>query len=105
MFQHLQGWQKVLGLLAVAMTLVIVLNPEFLALGLLGDAALFDMLALAISLQLQAYVGRVWLFLRAELPRTLRWFVTPGLETRYVVYVSMLYLASAASAVQKALHK
>ena len=35
-FQHLKGWEKLFGILAVVMTLLIILNPEFLALGLVG---------------------------------------------------------------------
>jgi uncharacterized membrane protein YkgB len=53
-FQHLKGWQKIFGTLAVVLTLLIILNPEFLALGLVGDTAFFDLLILALSLQMHA---------------------------------------------------
>src|ERR1043166_8012360 len=54
-FQHLKGWQKIFGVLAVSFALLVVLNPEFLALGLIGDTAFFDMLVLAMSLQLHVF--------------------------------------------------
>src|SRR5205809_7834058 len=59
-FQGFQGWQKIFGVVAVILTLLIVLNPEFLALGLLGDTAFFDMLVLALSLQLHTYATGAW---------------------------------------------
>src|SRR4026208_1140229 len=58
--QHLKGWQKVFVVAAVIIALLILINPEFLALGLLGDTAFFDMLVLALSLQMHMLVVRVW---------------------------------------------
>ena len=66
--------QKILAGIAVCLAVVILLNPEIAALGLLMDAAFVDLLALLISLQLQqwgvtlrllirsagAMCGRVW---------------------------------------------
>ena len=45
LFHNLKGWQKLLGLLAILIAVIILLNPEFLALGLLGDSTMLDMLA------------------------------------------------------------
>src|ERR1041385_5306701 len=59
-FQHLKGWQKLFGALAVILALFIILNPEFLALGLLGDTAFFDILVLALSLQMRALAIRAF---------------------------------------------
>jgi hypothetical protein len=59
-FQQLQGWQKLLGLVAMILALLIILNPEFLALGLVGDAAFFDVLVLLLSLQFQTIAARAW---------------------------------------------
>jgi hypothetical protein len=72
-FQQLQGWQKLFGGLAVILTLLIVLNPEFLALGLLGDTAFFDMLVLVLGLQLHLYATRAVYGFRIVLSRSLRW--------------------------------
>jgi hypothetical protein len=44
---------KFIGVLSFAIEGKIVMNLEFLALGLLGDTAFFDLLVLALSLQLQ----------------------------------------------------
>ncbi|MGZ4963765.1 MAG: hypothetical protein ACXWC8_14510, partial [Limisphaerales bacterium] len=51
-FHQLTGWQKVFGVLAMVAAVVILLNPEFICLGLLGDTAFFDLLVLGLSLQL-----------------------------------------------------
>lgn len=57
--EGLQGWQKGFGIAAFLLALLIFMNPEFLALGLLGDAALFDALVLALSLQFQTIAFRM----------------------------------------------
>src|SRR5262245_18231647 len=98
-FQHLEGWRKVLGVLAIVMTLLIVLNPEFLALGIIGDAAFFDVLVLAISLQLQVYVVRVVHFIRALVVGRLRRLYTPSIGGYYLYAVSSLAIASVISAI------
>ena len=49
--QRLTSWKLLIGLVAVIVATVIVMTPEFYALGILGDSAFFDMLVLAISLQ------------------------------------------------------
>jgi hypothetical protein len=54
--QHWQGWQKIFSVVGFAAALLIVMNPEFLALGMLGDAAFFDLLVFALSLQFQTVV-------------------------------------------------
>ena len=58
--QPLRLWQKLAGAIAILMALLIVMNPEFLALGLLGDTAFFDLLVLALSLQLQDLAAQAW---------------------------------------------
>jgi uncharacterized membrane protein YkgB len=104
-FRHLEGWQKLFGVLAIVMTLLIILNPEFLALGLIGDTAFFDMLVLALSLQLQGYAVRVWHSVRPVLSRSLRWSLTPSVGTSYLLAVSALALGSVVSAIQKAVNR
>src|SRR5947207_12324046 len=59
-FHQMTGWQKVFGILAVVAAIVIVMNPEFLCLGLLGDTAFFDVLVLGLSLQLHQLATRFW---------------------------------------------
>lgn len=62
-FDHLTGWQKLFGFVAVILAVVAILNPEFLVLGLAGDAAFFDVLVLGLTLQgwaLTARVGRLF---------------------------------------------
>jgi len=73
--QHLQGWQKIFGVVAVVLTVLILINPELLALGLLGDTAFFDLLVLAMSLQLQSVAVRAWGFLREGISRTMRFML------------------------------
>ena len=63
--EGLQGWQKGFGIAAFLVALLILMNPEFLALGLLGDAALFDALVLALSLQFQIIAFRMLRSLRS----------------------------------------
>lgn len=97
-FQHLIGWQKLFGAVAVVLTLLIILNPEFLALGLLGDTAFFDMLVLAMGLQMHTLAVQTcrWCvaLLKRGVPRV--WIPSPALS--YLLTVSALAIASAASA-------
>lgn len=79
--RQLQGWHKIFGVVAVLLVMLILLNPELFALGLLGDTAFFDVLALALSTQMQTFVGHAW----ARLGRVLAvdiwrvWIPSPGL--------------------------
>jgi len=57
---RLDSWQVVIGLLAVMIATLIVMTPEFYALGLLGDSTFFDFLVLAISFQLRGLAAGVW---------------------------------------------
>src|SRR5882672_9599923 len=58
--QHLNGWQKLFGVVAFVMALLIIFNPEFLALGIIGDAGFFDILILALSLQMRVFAVRAF---------------------------------------------
>src|SRR5215204_257734 len=58
--QHLAGWRKIFGLAAFIGAVLILINPEFLALGLLGDTAFFEMLVLALSSQMHVFVTRAF---------------------------------------------
>jgi hypothetical protein len=69
--QQLKGWQKIFGIVAVLLAVLMMMNPELLALGLLGDTAFFDLLVLSLSLQLQTVVARAWSCVRAVYSRTM----------------------------------
>src|SRR5882724_2438986 len=56
-------WQVLIGLVAVIIATVIVMTPEFYALGILGDSAFFDLLVLAISFQLRGIGLLVWRYI------------------------------------------
>jgi hypothetical protein len=100
--QHLKGWQKVFTMAAVIMALLILINPEFLALGILGDTAFFDMLVLALSLQMHTFALRVFRSCVDALRRALRWLGIPSLGLRYLVAV---LTPSAVSAFQLGLRR
>jgi hypothetical protein len=57
---RLNAWHALVGVIAVILAFLILLNPEFLALGLLGDTAFFDLLVLLISLQLRTLGSQAW---------------------------------------------
>ena len=103
--EHLKGWRKVFGLLGVIAALLIVMNPEFLALGLLGDTAFFDMLVLALSLQLHMFVSRAFHNCVAVLSRSVRWLGIPSPGLRYLLFVLTPVITSTVSAFQKAVHR
>lgn len=105
LFQNLKGWQKLLGLIAIVMALIILLNPEFLALGLLGDTAFFDMLALALSVQMLVSVRWAWHHFSQGFVRTMRWFGIPSPGFRFLMVISAIALTNAVSALQKLVHR
>jgi len=102
---QLRGWHKIFGVVALGLALVIMLNPEFLALGLVGDAAFFDVLVLLLSLQLKDFVLQAWsrfrsLFERA-VPRTIaRLSVTPAMAL--LIFMPLVDLALA---IRKTVHQ
>jgi hypothetical protein len=103
--QHRKGGQKVFTLAAVIMAILIVMNPEFLALGILGDTAFFDMLVLALSLQMHMVVVRVFHSCLDVLRRTLRWLGIPSLGLRYLLAVLTPIVSSAVSTFRQGLHR
>ena len=70
--RRLNSLRTLIGLVAVIAAILIVMNPEFYALGVLGDSAFFDLLVLAISLQLQMYGVRIWGYVAAGISKTMR---------------------------------
>jgi hypothetical protein len=57
---RLTSWQLLIGLVALVVATLIVITPEFYALGILGDSAFFDILVLAITFQLRGIGSLVW---------------------------------------------
>ena len=104
-FQHLKGWQKIFGVLAVILTLLIILNPEFLALGLIGDTAFFDMLVLALSLQMHTFAVGAFRRCVAALSRGVRWLGIPSPGLRYLLAVLTPAIAVVVTTFQKAVHR
>ena len=69
---HLKGWQKVFGAIAVLGTVLMILNPEFFALGIFSDTAFFEMFVLALTLQLHTFATRFYRACVALLVRGMR---------------------------------
>ena len=99
--QHPKGWQKFFGAIAVVLTMLIILNPEFLALGLLGDAAFFDMLVLALSLQMHTFAARAVRACITLLARAGQRLGIPSLGLRYLLALSTTAIADATRGVRK----
>ena len=99
------GWQKVFGIVAVIGAILILINPDFLALGLLGDTAYFDLLVLGLSLQLHVYAAGAWRWLGTAIGRVARLVRIPSPGLSYLLFVSALGFWNVVSAVQKALHR
>jgi hypothetical protein len=102
---QLTGSQKIFGVVAFLLVLLILLNPEFLALGFLGDTAFFDMLVLAIGLQLHTHFSRIVRGAIIALRKTARWAGIPSPGLLYLIAVSTVLIASAVSVLQKAAHR
>ena len=69
---RLNWWQMLIGLIAVVAAIVIVATPEFYALGILGDSTFFDILVLAISIQLQGILSQIGLRVVSAIKWTIR---------------------------------
>ena len=104
-FQHLRGWQRLLGVLAAILTLLIVLNPEFLALGFLGDAAFFDMMVLALSLQMHTFAAGAFRACVKALSKGVGWLGIPSPGLSYLLAVTTIVIGSAVYAFQRAVHR
>jgi hypothetical protein len=104
-FRNLKGWQKMLGLVAILMAVIVILNPDLLALGLLGDSTFFDMLALALSVQMLGSVQWAWQSFSKGLVRGLRWLGIPSPGFRYLMCASMIAITNVTSLTQKLMHQ
>jgi hypothetical protein len=101
------AWQNLLGVVAFILALLIIMNPEFLALGLLGDAAFFDVLVLLLSLQLQTFAVRASRCVRSVFSSTTGWLRIPSPRMSYVLVISTisLYVGTVVSAIHKVVHR
>ena len=86
--QRLASWQKFVGVVAVIVAVLIAISPEFLAFGLLGDTAFFDLLVLLISLQLHAVGVQARCWIVGALSKARWWVLTPRLS--YLLVISAL---------------
>jgi hypothetical protein len=99
---RLTSWQVLIGLVAVIIATVIVMTPEFYALGILGDSAFFDLLVLAISFQLRGIGLWVWRYFVLGFTPIKR-FVTFRI---YATSAAALFIfAEIVSTVQKVAHR
>ena len=97
--QRLKWWKTLVHVVAVILAVLVVLNPEFLALGILGDTAFFDLLVLLLSLQLQTLGAQVWGCVAGMFSGIMRWW-TPRLS--YLLIISAFAaVGTAVSTVQK----
>lgn len=101
--QHLKGSQKLFGVIALFLMLLMALNPEFLALGLLGDAAFFDLMVLALSLQMHMFASRIWRGCVTTLANGMRWAPTLGAGDLYLLDALKRGVANTVPALQQAL--
>ena len=98
----LNSWQVLIGLVAVIAATLIVMTPEFYALGILGDSAFFDLLVLAISLQLHMIGSRIWRYVVMGFTPIMR-FMSWRL---YATYAALLFIfADIVFTVQKVMHR
>jgi hypothetical protein len=103
-FGHLNGWQKVFGMLAFVAAVLILLNPETFALGLLGDTAFFDILVLTLNVQILSYASAIWARVRVFKTRLPRFpLPSPGLRC-LMVYSAVIFFGIWAS-IQRFVHR
>jgi len=99
---RLNSWQVLIGLVAVILATLMVMTPEFYALGILGDSAFFDLLVLSISFQLRGVGSWVWRFVVTGVTPIMR-FVNWRIST---TSMALLFIfAGINSAVQKIVHR
>ena len=84
------------------MATVIVMTPEFYALGILGDSAFFDLLVFAISFQLRGIGSLVWRYVVLGFSPILRFAAFRMFATSAVL---LFIFAKIVSTVQKVAHR
>jgi|SRR3954464_12633071 hypothetical protein len=99
-----RGWRRIIVVLSVMLALMIVLNPEFMALGFLGDAAFFDILVLAVGFQLQIQMIGLHRAFAASFSKAMQWAGVPSPGLRYLMTFCSLAFGRAVSA-SKRVHR
>jgi hypothetical protein len=84
--QGIPLWQRWVGFGVVVLAVLIVVTPEFAALGLLGDTAFFDLLVLLLGLQLHAIGAQARCWVTGLVSRVLWWIMAPRIS--YLVALS-----------------
>ena len=99
--QDLKWWQASIVLVAVIVAMLIVLTPEFFALGLIGDTAFFDLLVLLVGLQLQGVTAQAQCWLAGSLSKAISWLTFPRMSYLLVlsVWAAITDLVSSIAAV------
>jgi len=97
-------WQKLLGVIAIALTVLIVINPEFLAIGLLGDAAFFDLLVLLITLRLQMLTTQAGVWALSLVSKIVFWFRKPRMSYALALWGWVL-IQEKLESIQKFVHR
>ncbi len=101
--RELTGWQKAFGVLALVTSVIIMANPEFICLGLLGDTAFFDLLVLALSLQMHGIASGLWRRAVSIFGRSLRRLAIPSPGLLYLMCIWTFVIVTASNAIQKLL--
>jgi hypothetical protein len=86
--QQLGRWKYVFAVIAALVAMLLILNPEFLAISLLGDTAFFDLFVLALTLQLHLLASGAWKQLGRSLSRRLRSLMSPNTAMGRLVLLS-----------------
>lgn len=91
-----------IGAVAMVIVLIIILNPEFFALGLLGDSAFFDLLLFVVSFKLETILTQVfhfgfWIYSK------LRWRLLVGSMGLISILLAIDAAGEKLSAAQKAI--
>jgi hypothetical protein len=103
--EHLRGWQVIFAVAAFVAALLVMLNPELLALGLLGDSAFFDLLILAFGLQFRNVVFLAWGSVHHVLMRVRSAMARSWQRDYVMVVVSLAPIGTAALAACKVVAK
>ncbi len=101
--RHFEGRRKILGMVAAVIGFVILLNPELMALGILGDAAFFDILVVAIGLQVHMDTTRIFRMFVDALFSVGRWLGTPSPRLACLATFAAITISCGVAACQRIL--
>ena len=104
-YERFTGWRKLFGFVAVVLAVLILLNPDLQALGLLGDTSVADVLAMALSLQMLVIGQWACRGVSTALVRGARWLGIPSPGLRLLIAFAAVAIASACSLAPKGVHR